>query len=1337
MRVASCGDPQAELAILDGILLRVSTFPLVMNPRFLSCWACLQASLTLGWALDPRINEFVADNKNGLSDQDGAETDWVEIYNPNPVAVDLTGWYLTDDLGALTKWQFPGTSINGNGYLVVFASGKNRAVAGNELHTNFSLRANGEALALVKPDGQTIASQFTFGPQPQDVSYGNASITASDETLIAENASARALVPTNNALGTTWTGTSFNDATWASGPLAVGYENSSGYQSLIGLDVRTAMNNVRTSCYIRVPFTVATIEDALALTLRMRYDDGFAVYLNGTLLSTAGRNAPSTLNDTSAATGDHDDSVAMLYEDISISQHLGLLNPSGNNVLAIHGLNSGLGSSDFLIGPQLVLTRGTYAVGFMNNPTPGAANTNGVEGYVSDTQFSVDRGFYNAPINVAITCATPGAIIRYTLNGDAPTATTGTVYAGPIPISSTTTLRAGAFKAGFQPSNVDTHTYFYLDDILTQSASGAAPAGWPTGYVNSQRFDYGMDPNVVNGNAPAVRSALEAIPTVSIVTNLPNLVDATTGIYANPGNHGSEWERPASVEILNDPVNPSPNGFQVNAGVRIRGGFSRDGNNPKHSFRLLFRSEYGAKKLNYKMFGDEGAPDFDTIDLRTSQDASWAYLGSTANTFLRDEVARMSQVAISPGSRCRYLHVYLNGQYWGLYNTDERPDSSYGEQYLGGVKEDYDVVKSSGASGGYATEASEGSMATGSAWHQLWSGARAVRANPTNANYFKLMGRAADGVTPTSDPVVLDATNLADYLITLFYMGGNDGPVSDYVGASNNWFGMRRRTGSRGFVYFIHDFEQSLGLEGGNNQRVGNGSQIRPWSNTVSGVNDINRSNPEFIHEDLAWNAEYRMHFADRVHRHLTNGGALTDAKVLGRMASMGTIVDSCIWAESARWGDSVTEPPLGRSDYLTAKTNLENFIIWGTTNTGTGTGRVNEVIRQFRGYDAAAKPLYPTTIAPVFSQHGGGIPAAGTSITMTEANTGTRTLYYTVNGTDPRAVGGAVQAGALTYSGPVALNAWTTNVKARVLKAGVWSALNEAVFSRNSGPPPLRITEIMSSPTSPTAAEIAAGYDDKDDFEWIELMNTGTESLNLREMKFHQGIDFIFDFNATLAPGERAVLVRNRAAFVFRYGTTPRVLGEFIGALNDGGERLAILSALGVATRDFSYDAAAPWPQFNSGGSLVLRRADLNPALPENWRPSLSPQGTPGSSDAVNYAAWQTANGVTNETTDTDADGLLPLVEYASGGTATASDAHRVPTLQLAGELVQISFPWKRGADDLIAVIEQSADLIQWIPAVAALTNVTSHPDGTDVMTYQLTATPKVFLRVRWTTVP
>ena len=129
----------------------------------------------------PYISEFMASNTRtsgvgSLIDEDQEPVDWVEIYNPGGTTVNLDGWYLTDNSGNLTKWKFPATNIASGSFLVVFASGKDRSVPGARLHTSFSLSGGGEYLALVKPDGQTIASEFSpaYPQQLPDVSYGYA-----------------------------------------------------------------------------------------------------------------------------------------------------------------------------------------------------------------------------------------------------------------------------------------------------------------------------------------------------------------------------------------------------------------------------------------------------------------------------------------------------------------------------------------------------------------------------------------------------------------------------------------------------------------------------------------------------------------------------------------------------------------------------------------------------------------------------------------------------------------------------------------------------------------------------------------------------------------------------------------------------------------------------------------------------------------------------------------------------------------------------------------------------------------------------------------------------------
>ena len=118
----------------------------------------------------PVITEFQADNSSTISDEDGNNTDRIEIFNPDATAADLTGRYLTDDPALLTKWQFPATSLAPSAFLVVFASDKNRAIAGMELHTNFKLASAGEYLALVDADGTTIIDEYapTFPAQSED-----------------------------------------------------------------------------------------------------------------------------------------------------------------------------------------------------------------------------------------------------------------------------------------------------------------------------------------------------------------------------------------------------------------------------------------------------------------------------------------------------------------------------------------------------------------------------------------------------------------------------------------------------------------------------------------------------------------------------------------------------------------------------------------------------------------------------------------------------------------------------------------------------------------------------------------------------------------------------------------------------------------------------------------------------------------------------------------------------------------------------------------------------------------------------------------------------------------
>src|SRR4051794_8734230 len=177
----------------------------------------------------PFISEFMADNQHTLADEDGQFPDWIEIQNPDLAAADLTGCFLPNNPQVLTKWSFPPLSLPANGRLVVFASGKNRISDPTHLHTSFQLSADGGFLALIRPDGVTIASAFTNYPALKtDVAYGIAQAQVTTSLLL--NAAPQILVPTNaSALPANWNDPAYvPDAFWTNGtaPPSVGFDTN-------------------------------------------------------------------------------------------------------------------------------------------------------------------------------------------------------------------------------------------------------------------------------------------------------------------------------------------------------------------------------------------------------------------------------------------------------------------------------------------------------------------------------------------------------------------------------------------------------------------------------------------------------------------------------------------------------------------------------------------------------------------------------------------------------------------------------------------------------------------------------------------------------------------------------------------------------------------------------------------------------------------------------------------------------------------------------------------------------------------------------------------------------
>ncbi len=548
--------------------------------------------------------------------------------------------------------------------------------------------------------------------------------------------------------------------------------------------------------------------------------------------------------------------------------------------------------------------------------------------------------------------------------------------------------------------------------MLTQSNDGAPPAGWPATWKDNV-VDYGIDPDVITSEgAQAVKNALLALPTWSITTDLGNLFDPASGIYSNANQDGRDWERPVAVELIQPDGAP---GFMVNAGLRIRGGFSRSNNNPKHALKLFFRGEYGDGTLEYPVHGPEGADSFSKIDLRTAQNYSWSFQGNASNNFVADVLARYNQRDLGqPYTRSSWLHLYLNGQYWGLYQTQERAEANYADTYFGGSPDDYDVLKPE--RGPYTNIATDGNFA---AYDRLFQQALArdidgiTPAFVSNAAYMKAQGLNVDGTQNPGYETLLDVDNLIAYMITILHGGNFDAPISNFLGNNriNNFFAIRDRTGDEGFRFFIHDSEHTL-LDVNTNR---NG----PWEHP-NFESSVAYFNPQWLHQQLMANDEYRLRFADTVQKAFFHDGLMTVEALIAKLDTEASKIDQAIIAESARWGDSKRETPLLRANWLTAIANLRNNYF---------PNRNNALLDQFRNTQLLLKdiddlytiavpaPLFPAVDAPGYLVNGqsqsGGQVAAGSQLSMT-ADEGL--IYYTIDGSDPRLFGGGVNPNALAY---------------------------------------------------------------------------------------------------------------------------------------------------------------------------------------------------------------------------------------------------------------------------------------------------------------------------------
>jgi hypothetical protein len=633
---------------------------------------------------------------------------------------------------------------------------------------------------------------------------------------------------------------------------------------------------------------------------------------------------------------------------------------------------------------SIIYYQGNYLV--TNTPTPGMFNLLSFDETLNAPTFTYKHGFYEEPFDVEITSNYPTAKIYYTTDGSEPGAAKGSLYASQLSINRTTVLRAIVVINDSLLSSIATTTYLFLDDVIKQPNN---PPGYPAAWgpyfemVGTAIADYEMDPEITRdpNYSNLMKESLLSLPTISIVSNKNNFFSHSTDpdsggiyIYTGPPENGDVpglgdgWERPVSVEYFSE---YDTKDFQINCGIRIHGGHSRRvEKTPKHSFRLIFRNEYGASKLNYNLFGERAVNSINTIVLRAGYGNSFLHYNHSErrrtqlirDIWAKNTIRDMGNIS----SNGNYAHLYINGIYWGIYNPTERIDKVFTADYLGGNEDDYDVIKDYGA-------IVEGNA---NAWNEMMSLANGGLSS--SESYHKIQGNNPDG-TPNPDyPNYLDLENFIDYMILNFY-----GSNWDWDG--HNWVAVRNRVNpGKGFKFFSWDAEHVVELINDN----------------ILGKNNAGR--PSRLFQKLRENEKFRQLFANRIQKHFYNNGALSVTAATDRWMELANQIETAIIAESARWGDyrrDVHPWRAGQTFDLYDKDYWLNELNYITQQYFPQRGDV--FIQHLK-----QSGLYPQTDAPLFFINNN--PVLSNTIKqgdMLSMSVTSGSIYYTINGGDPLSV--------------------------------------------------------------------------------------------------------------------------------------------------------------------------------------------------------------------------------------------------------------------------------------------------------------------------------------------
>ncbi len=616
-------------------------------------------------------------------------------------------------------------------------------------------------------------------------------------------------------------------------------------------------------------------------------------------------------------------------------------------------------------------------------------------------------------------------------------------------------------------------------------------------------------------------------------------------------NDAIDFEVETSVEMF---FPDGSSAFDVRSGIQTWGGSPT---NPKRHYRLEFKAQYGTSKLKYPLFDDgynyaiPPVNEFDRLILRAgSQD------GLNCE-FCDESKAQFVRNRFIWDVQMAMGHPAPHGRWVHLYANGE-----YMGHYHFMERPDEAWFESY-----YFPEKMKEEIEVRKS-DKYWN-------QPVSPTFYDQI--------PGYDSDYVDLEQTADYLILNDY-----GANFDWGNSHNNLGGADPIPGNGGYKFVVWDFDLAIGNEGIFEASYGN----LLTRNSVSSIGPV-----PF---DVANNSEFKVLQGDKIECHCFNDGVLTPDVLDSMYMIRANEVQLPLVAESARWGNvpftysSHTAKANWdvNDEFMTELNDLRNNYFPGRTNIMVG------------HYEDDGR--YPSTQSVQFSQFGGDVPS-GYQLTLSNPN-GNGTIYYTTDGTDPRNPGGSISASAQVYNGAITVTG-PVEIRARVyISISNWSAMCPRRFYLQQDRTVLVINEIMYH------ADSICRPVDWSETEYLEIKNTGSSTIDLTDCRFSSGINYIFPWGTTIAPGAFLVLAEDPIIFNQEFGFN--AFAQYKGELSNDGELVQLVDFKGRVLDEVRYNDVNPWDQRpdGDGPSLELLHPTLDNADPLNWfRADSGCNGTPG----------------------------------------------------------------------------------------------------------------------------